>query len=144
MSLRKSAALTPARFEANRCNARKSTAPRTARDKSQSRMNSLEMPTSSPTGWGGSRTAPTFADGTVDRRAPAILTPERAAHPLFVETVDMFRRAESKVVARSICKPAFGHLPKKKSPPKICERSLNVIGNTWGDFRLAIILMKIK
>ena len=41
MSLRKSPTLTPARLEANRRNAQKSTGPRTARGKSQSRMNSL-------------------------------------------------------------------------------------------------------
>ena len=41
MSLRKSPTLTPARIEANRRNAQKSTGPRTARGKGQSRMNSL-------------------------------------------------------------------------------------------------------
>jgi hypothetical protein len=41
MSLRKSLTLTPARIEANRRNAEKSTGPRTARGKSQSRMNGL-------------------------------------------------------------------------------------------------------
>ncbi len=41
MSLRKSLTMTPARIEANRRNAEKSTGPRTARGKSQSRMNGL-------------------------------------------------------------------------------------------------------
>jgi hypothetical protein len=41
MPLRKSFTLTPARIEANRRNAQKSTGPRTARGKVQSRMNGL-------------------------------------------------------------------------------------------------------
>ena len=98
MSLRKSPTLTPARLEANRRSSRKSTGPRTARGKSQSRMNSLRT---------GFRSrflhdlcltlfyAPPYA---VDRVARAVLTPEQAAHPLFAETVDMFREAEIAVV----------------------------------------------
>ena len=42
MSLRKFPTMTPARLEANRRNARKSTGPRTAQGKSQSRLNSLQ------------------------------------------------------------------------------------------------------
>lgn len=98
MSLRKSPTLTPARLEANRRSSRKSTGPRTARGKSQSRMNSLRT---------GQRSrfmhdlyltlfyAPPYS---VDRVARAILTPEQAAHPLFAETVAMFREAEIAVV----------------------------------------------
>jgi len=101
MSLRKSPTLMPARLAANRRNARKSTGPRTARGKGQSRMNSLR------TG-GRSRfmhdlyltllDAPPYA---VDRVAQALLTPEQAMHPLFAETVEMFRRAESEVAEQS-------------------------------------------
>jgi hypothetical protein len=42
MSLRKSPTMTPARLEANRRNAQKSTGPRTARGKAQSRMSGLK------------------------------------------------------------------------------------------------------
>ncbi len=98
MSLRKSPTMTSARIEANRRNAKKSTGPRTARGKGQSRMNSLR------TG-GRSRFMRdlylTLLDAppcSVDRVARALLTPEQAAHPLFAETVDMFRQAEIEVV----------------------------------------------
>ena len=79
MSLRKSPTLTPARLEANRRSSRKSTGPRTARGKSQSRMNSLRT---------GFRSrflhdlyltlfyAPPYA---VDRVARAVLTRSQAA-----------------------------------------------------------------
>src|SRR5271157_2812040 len=129
MSLRKSPTLTPARIEANRRNAKKSTGPRTARGKSQSRMNSLRT---------GGRSALhenfflLLLDAppcSVDRVARALLTPEQAAHPLFAETVDMFRRAEGEVVGQCIMQPARVRR-KEKIPPKICERSLNVIENT--------------
>jgi hypothetical protein len=105
MSLRKSPTLTPARLEANRRNSKKSTGPRTARGKSQSRMNSLRT---------GGRSALyenfflLLLDAppcSVDRVGRALLTPEQAAHPLFAESVDMFRRAESEVVAMSMYRP---------------------------------------
>jgi hypothetical protein len=90
--------VSPARIAANRRNAQKSTGPRTARGKAQSRMNGLRE-------GGRSRfychlmlallEAPPCA---VDKTARAILTPEQAAHPLFVELVEMFRQAEAAVV----------------------------------------------
>jgi len=49
----------PARIETNRRNAQKSTAPRTARGRAQSRMSSLRILISSCTERRGSRTAPT-------------------------------------------------------------------------------------
>ncbi len=55
---------------------------------------------------------------SVDRVARALLTPEQAAHPLFAETVEMFRRAESKVVAMSMYKPPTVASRRKKSPLK--------------------------
>jgi len=98
VSLRKPLTMTPARIEANRRNAEKSTGPRTARGKVQSRMNSL---------WEGRRSrlyhdlmqtlfyAPPCA---VEKTARAALTAEQAAHPLFTEPVEMFRQAEIEVV----------------------------------------------
>jgi hypothetical protein len=98
MSLRKSPALTPARIEANRRNAKKSTGPRTTRGKGQSRMNSLRT---------GVRSRfmhdlyLTLLDGppcAVERVARAILTPEQAMHPLFADAVDLFRETEIALV----------------------------------------------
>jgi hypothetical protein len=96
MSLRKNP-MTPARLAANRRNAKKSTGPRTARGKSQSRLNSLR------TG-GRSRLyndlllalmhAPPCA---VALAARSVLTPAQAAHPLFAELVDIFCQAEFEV-----------------------------------------------
>jgi len=98
VSLRRPSTLTAARMEANRRNAQKSTGPRTARGKAQSRLNGLR-------GGGRSRlyrdlmealySAPPCA---VDRTARAILSPEQAVHPLFADLVDMFRQAEIEVV----------------------------------------------
>ena len=48
MSLRKSPTMTAARLEANRRSASKSTGPRTAQDKSQSRLNNLREGNRSP------------------------------------------------------------------------------------------------
>ena len=97
MSLRKSPTLTLARLEANRRSAKKSTGPRTARGKGQSRMNSLR------TG-GRSAVHKNFVllllnapPCSVDRVARAFLTPEQAAHPMFRDAVDMFRQAEIEV-----------------------------------------------
>jgi hypothetical protein len=122
--------MSPARIEANRRNAQKSTGPRTAWGKAQSRMNSLRT---------GGRSA--FHQNFIllllgappcsgDRVARALLTPEQAAHPMFRETVEMFRRAESEVVAQSLYQPAMGRRPKKKIPFLFGEGSLNVIENT--------------
>jgi len=96
MLMRKSP-ITPARLEANRRNAQKSTGPRTLRGKSQSRLNGLRS---------GERSclyrdllqallaAPPCA---VTRMARAGLTPAQARHPLFAELVDTFCQAESDV-----------------------------------------------
>jgi len=92
--------MTPARLEANRRNAQKSTGPRTARGKSQSRLNGLRS-------GGRSRlyrdlllTLSDAPPGAVARTARAALTPAQAAHPLFAELVQIFRQAESDVGLR--------------------------------------------
>jgi len=159
MSLRKSPTLTPARIEGNRSNSRKSTGPRTARGKGQSRMNSLRA-------GGRSRfmrdlylTLLDVPPCSADRVARALLTPEQAAHPLFAGTVDMFRQAEievvlgqreilAKVESRKSLEDGAGRRPpgaecapsagERRSAPryakrillKNCERSLNVAENT--------------
>ena len=95
MSLLKPLAMTPARLAANRRNAQKSTGPRTPRGKAQSRMNGLRN-------GGGSRLYLDVMEalvcappGAVDKMAQAVLTPELAAHPLFVELVDLACLAEN-------------------------------------------------
>ena len=129
MSLRKSPTLTPARLEANRGNSRKSTGPRTALGKSQSSLNSLRT---------GARSAvhQNFFELMLDAPpckvhlvAQALLTPAQAAHPLFAETVEMFRWAEGGTAAICVELPASMRRAQKKIPPKIRERSLNVIEN---------------
>jgi len=99
MPLRKSP-MTPARLEANRRNARKSTGPRTARGKSQSRLNSLRSGGRSRLYgellWALSNAPPC----AVARTAQSVLTPAQAAHPLFAEAVDIFSQAEFEVGER--------------------------------------------
>jgi hypothetical protein len=98
MSLRKTPNLTPARFEAHRRNALKSTGPRTARGKAPSRVNSLRS-------WGPARFMHDLClmrldarPCSMDRGARAQLTPEQSVRPFLAETVDMFREIESAVV----------------------------------------------
>lgn len=98
MSLRKSPTLTPARLAANRRSAKKSTGPRTAQGKSQSRMNSLESGGRSALMHDLIRALLDAPPCSVERVASAILTPEQAAHPKFREVVDTFRQTETEVV----------------------------------------------
>ena len=109
MPLRKSS-MTPARLEANRRNARKSTGPRTARGKAQSRLNGLRS---------GERSrlyrevllalmdAPPCG---VAKTARAVLTPAQAAHPMFAQLVDLFCQAESEVAQQ------YGGPPRRQVP----------------------------
>ena len=99
MLLRKSP-MTPARLEANRRNARRSTGPRTARGKSQSRLNGLRS-------GGRSRLYRdlllTLSDAPpcgVVRTARAALTPAQDRHPLFAQLVEVFRQSEIEVALR--------------------------------------------
>jgi hypothetical protein len=90
--------MTPARLEANRRNAQKSTGPRTARGKAQSRMNSLRTGGRSRFTHDLNRALFDALPCSVDQVAGALLTPEQAAHPLFSAAVDTFRQAEIEVV----------------------------------------------
>jgi hypothetical protein len=97
MSLLKPRVSSPARIAANRRNARKSTGPRSARGKAQSRLNRLRN---------GSRSR-LYQDlmwklmdappGAVARMARTAMTPELAAHPLFAELAQIFCQAEVEV-----------------------------------------------
>jgi hypothetical protein len=113
MSLRKPPTMTPARIEANRRNARKSTGPRSVRGKAQSRINGLRS---------GNRSRlyrdvmMTLADAppcAVDKTARAVLTPEQAAHPMFRELVGLFRQAEIELVQET-WRPPVGKAGKIK------------------------------
>lgn len=97
VSLRKSPTMTPARLAANRRNARKSTGPRTARGKAQSRMNSLRS---------GGRSAHLrnlvlalleAPPGLVAATAQQVLASEQMVHPLFTGVVEIARQAEIEV-----------------------------------------------
>jgi hypothetical protein len=88
---------TPSRLEANRRNAQKSTGPRTARGKSQSRLNRLR-------GGGRSRLYQDFLlalsnapSGAIAETARAALTPAQAAHPLFAPLLEIFSNSENDV-----------------------------------------------
>jgi hypothetical protein len=98
MPLRKPLTMTPARIEANRRNAEKSTGPRTARGKAQSRMNGLRDGGRSRVYLDLMRTLLDAPPCAVEKTARAALTPEEAAHPLLKELVEMFRQAEIEVV----------------------------------------------
>ena len=126
MSLRKPPVSTPALLAARRRNAQKSTGPRTARGKAWSRLNGLRTGWRSPTYrqlWLALAGAPPCA---VTRTARAILTPELAAHPVFEEVVNLFRRGETKVVLdhEGDAVRLKGANQRQK---KIDERSWNVV-----------------
>jgi len=97
VSLRKSPTLTPARLEANRRNARKSTGPRTAQGKAQSRLNGLRTGDHSRFYRAATKALLWAEPCSVDAVAKAILTPEQARHPKFAELVEIFREAEAGV-----------------------------------------------
>src|ERR1017187_1469670 len=116
MSLRKSPTMIPARLEANRRNARKSTGPRTAQGKSHSRLNSIRE---------GNRSAVrrdavlAFLEAppcSVEEVALAILTPAQTFHPLFADIVEIARWAEGGRVIPSNLSPVAANR-KKKFPP---------------------------
>ena len=98
MSLRKSPTLTPAMLAANRRNAQKSTGPRSARGKSQSRMNGLKKGGRSPLLRNTLLALLNARPCRVEATARALLTPEQAAHPLFRDLVDIACQAEIGVV----------------------------------------------
>jgi len=97
MSLLKPRVSSPGRIAANRRNARKSTGPRSARGKAQSRLNRLRD-------GGRSRLYQDLMwklmdapPGAVAWTARAGMPPELAAHPLFAELVRIFCQAEVEV-----------------------------------------------
>jgi len=116
MSLRKSPTLTPARIEANRRNAKKSTGPCTSGGEAHSSLNSLRTGTC----WALHQN---FFEPMLDAPlckvhlvAQALLTPAQAAHPLFADTVEMFRWADGGTAAMCVELPTRMRRAQKKSP----------------------------
>ena len=99
MSLRKSP-MTPARLEANRRNAQKSTGPRTSRGKSQSRLNRLRSGARSRLYRDLLLALSDAPPGAIVETARAALTPAQPVHPLFAQLVEIFRQAEIETAVR--------------------------------------------
>jgi len=87
MSLRKSPRMTPALLQALRLNARKSTGPRTAQGKSQSRMNALRSGRYSPVYKQLSEAIEDAGVGHVQAAAASVLSPAEVRHPVFRRAV---------------------------------------------------------
>jgi hypothetical protein len=95
MSLLKPRVMTPARWAANRRNARKSTGPRTARGKAQARLNGLRHGFCSPTYrqfWLALMEAP--PGFPVAKTVCALLTPEQSCHPVYANLIDVHFQME--------------------------------------------------
>ena len=115
MSLRKSPTLTPALFPSKRRNAQKSTGPRTAREKSWSRLNRLRHRARS-------REYINFLEARLDalpdrmaRTARALLMFKQVPHPLFVETAELSVRAEIDICGESRWRRGAPEVKIKKS-----------------------------
>jgi len=94
MSLRKSPTRTPALLEANRRNARKSTGPRTARGKAQTRLNALRTGEYSRLRRGLLVTLLYAPPGAVERWARSMVTPEMAWNQHLGEVAEILIQAE--------------------------------------------------
>jgi hypothetical protein len=93
--------LTPARLEANRRNARKSTGPRTALGKSQSRLNGLRSGSRSRLLSDLLQALVVARPGRVLETARTVLTPAQLRHPVFIELVEIMYRAELRLMTES-------------------------------------------
>jgi hypothetical protein len=90
MSLLKPRVITPARLAANRRSAQKSTGPRTARGKAQSRLNGLRHGSCSPAYrrfWVALLDAP--PGYPVASTVCAMLTPQESCHPVYADLIDV-------------------------------------------------------
>ena len=94
MLLRKSPTLTPALLEANRRNARKSTGPRTARGKAQTRMNAFQSGDRSRLRVDLCLALLNAPPGRVEDWAQALMTPEMAWNQHLREVAEIFIQAE--------------------------------------------------
>jgi hypothetical protein len=98
MSLRKPPTMTPARLEANRRNARKSTGPRTTRGKAQARLNGLGRGPRSRFYHDFMMLLMETPPDEVERTAREILTPEEADSRLFKGLLRMIHQADLSLV----------------------------------------------
>ena len=98
MSLLKPRVSSPARIAANRRNARKSTGPRSARGKAQSRLNRLRDGGRSRLFQDLRCTLMAAPPAAVARTARRTMTRELARHPLFADLGRIFCQAEVEVV----------------------------------------------
>lgn len=123
MSLRKSPTMTPARLEANRRNAKKSTGPRTEGGKAQSRLNSLREGGRSALRHDSLLALLEAPPGKMAQVAQAIMNPEQAAHPLFVEMVTIARWADGQASMQEILELSPSRREKKNSREKIAREA---------------------
>ena len=121
MSLRKPPTLTPARIEANRRNARKSTGPRTARGKAWSRLNRLRNGARSPEYLSFVEALLDAPPGRMGVTAQALLSSKLALHPMFREIAEISVQAEI-----DICNESRWKRERKKS---FYDQSRKVIEN---------------
>ncbi len=98
MSLRKSPTMTPARIEANRRNAQKSTGPRTARGKIQARLNGLGKGPRSRFYHDFMMLLMETPPDEIDRTAREILTSEEADSRLFKGLIRMIHETDRALV----------------------------------------------
>jgi hypothetical protein len=98
MSLRKYT-MTAARLESNRRNARKSTAPRTERGKSQSRMNARRSGVRSRLRSDLMRALVDALPRRTAQTAQAVLNPAQLRHPLFAKLVFIKCQSELQLLA---------------------------------------------
>ena len=128
MSLLKPRVITPARRAAHRRNAQKSTGPRTARGKAQSRLNGLRHGFCSPAYrqfWLALLEAP--PGYPVAKTVVDMLTPEQSCQPVYADLIDvhfameMEDRAYAQRVRRRRANQAW----------RDSERSLEPIENKW-------------
>jgi len=94
VSLRKSPTLTPARLEANRRNALKSTGPRSARGKAWSCRNHFRTGGDSPEYWNFFLTLMNAPPGRMGLVAETLLRAQEVRHPLFVQLAELAVQAE--------------------------------------------------
>ena len=126
MSLRKPPTMTPARIEANRRNARKSTGPRTTRGKAQARLNGLGKGPRSRFYHDFMMLLMETPPDELDRTAREILTPEEANSRLFKGLLRMIHQADFALVMELRRARGFG-TPRGED---VCdERSRNVTEN---------------
>ncbi len=127
MSLLKPRVMTPARWAANRRSAQKSTGPRTARGKAQSRLNGLRHGFCSPIYrkfWLALFEAPPgYPVANTVRR---MLTPEETGHPVYANLIDVHYAMEledqacTQRVRRRLARQA---LPDPKRSPESLENN---------------------